>query len=108
MDRPTNTLNELCAVSANEMRQLQQKVQVLEDVVLTVFERGTKPTSQEMQTLQDFDLVSQTLEGMSHFYDKLSEQTAETGEVDLAEASSILTLEKLRQRLTQGDNSTVL
>lgn len=104
MSRSENAINDLCAVSAREMRQLQEKVQVLEDVVLTVFERGTKPNSQEIRALQDFDLVSQTLAGMSNFFDKLRAHNEETGSADLDHASAVVTLEKLRQRLRdQGD-----
>lgn len=99
MSKPENAINDLCAVSAREMRQLQEKVQVLEDVVLTVFERGTKPNSQEIRMLQDFDLVSQTLAGMSSFFEKLREQNNEHGVADLTKASATVTLEKLRSRL---------
>ncbi|SCZ50205.1 hypothetical protein [Epibacterium ulvae] len=102
MEDPVNTINELCAVSAKEMRDLQQKVQILEDVVFTVFERGTKPTSKEFQALQDFDLVSQTLAGMSQFYDRVGELAEETGTADLVQASEALTLEKLRNRLSSN------
>ncbi len=99
MDNSENPINDLCAVSAREMRQLQQKVQVLEDVVLTVFERRTKPNSQEMRALQDFDLVSQTLAGMSDFFDTLRDQTDNAGSANLECAIEKITLEKLRLRL---------
>ncbi len=100
MDGPENAIDDLCAVSAREMRQLQQKVQVLEDVVLTVFERGTKPNSQEIRALQDFDLVSQTLDGMSTFFETLRTQSAKTGAADITQASESVNLEKLRHRLS--------
>lgn len=99
MADPENAIDDLCAVSAREMRQLQQKVQVLEDVVLTVFERGTKPNSAEIRALQDFDLVSQTLAGMSLFFEQLREQNIRLGIADLQSASESVTLEKLRKRL---------
>lgn len=108
MKHSENAINDLCAVSAREMRQLQEKVQVLEDVVLTVFERGTKPNSQEIRALQDFDLVSQTLAGMSDFFEKLRAHNEESGIADLEHASESVTLEKLRKRLrTQSDPAEV-
>lgn len=106
MDHPENAINDLCAVSAREMRQLQEKVQVLEDVVLTVFERGTKPNSQEIRALQDFDLVSQTLDGMSKFFETLREHANQTGEANLEHASESVTLEKLRHRLRSTSSPT--
>ncbi|MBT8155487.1 hypothetical protein KMP13_16760 [Epibacterium ulvae] len=106
MSGPENAINDLCAVSAREMRQLQEKVQVLEDVVLTVFERGTKPNSQEIRALQDFDLVSQTLAGMWSFFETLREQNVETGSADIDHASAGVTLEKLRLRLRDHGDPT--
>lgn len=106
MSNSENAINDLCAVSAREMRQLQEKVQMLEDVVMTVFERGTRPTSKEISALQDFDLVSQTLAGMSGFYEKLQEQNSQTGVADLGKASETVTLEKLRNRLRMSSTTT--
>ncbi len=99
MEHPDKALRDLCAVSAWEMQQLKSKIQELEDVALTVMERGTRPTSAELKALQDFDLVIQTLAGLSGFYDRVQKQVSEAGPADLPAAAKGVTLEKLRNRL---------
>jgi hypothetical protein len=99
MERPGKALSELCAASAWEMEQLGRQMQTLEDVVLDVLERGTPPTSQELRSLQDFDLVIQTLAGLSGFYQRVQAQVDESGPADLPAAAAGVTLEKLRDRL---------
>lgn len=81
------------------MQQLKAKIEELEDVALTVLERGTRPTSKELQSLQDFDLVIQTLAGLSGFYDRVQKQVDEAGPADLPTAAKGVTLERLRDRL---------
>jgi len=83
------------------MRQLYSKVQTLEDVVHDIFDRGTKPTRQETQSLQDFDLVMQTLAGMASFFEKVETQIMDTGEADIQAATETVTLQKLRERLRE-------
>ncbi len=99
MERPGKALSELCAASAWEMEQLGRQMQALEDVVLDILERGTAPTSQELRSLQDFDLVIQTLAGLSGFYKRVQEQVDDAGPADLPAAAAGVTLEKLRDRL---------
>lgn len=99
MERPGKALSELCAASAWEMEQLGRQMQTLEDVVLDVLERGTPPTSQELRALQDFDLVIQTLAGLSGFYKRVQSQVDDSGPADLPAAAAGVTLEKLRDRL---------
>lgn len=99
MEHPGKALSELCAASAWEMEQLRAQMQALEDVVLDVLERGTAPTSQELCSLQDFDLVIQTLAGLSGFYQRVQAQVDESGPADLPAAAAGVTLEKLRDRL---------
>ncbi|MFW8637029.1 hypothetical protein [Cribrihabitans pelagius] len=99
MERPGKALSELCAASAWEMRQLRTQIQALEDVVLDVLERGTAPTSQELRALQDFDLVIQTLAGLSGFFERVQDQVDQSGPADLPSAADGVTLEKLRERL---------
>jgi hypothetical protein len=95
------TISGLSAISAREMRQLYSKVQALEDVVHDIFDRGTKPTRQETQSLQDFDLVMQTLAGMASFYERVEAQVLDTGEADIQAATETVTLQKLRDRLRE-------
>ncbi|WP_417714379.1 hypothetical protein [Pseudophaeobacter arcticus] len=83
------------------MRQLYSKVQTLEDVVHDIFDRGTKPTRQETQSLQDFDLVMQTLAGMASFFEKVETQVLDTGKADIQAATETVTLQKLRDRLRE-------
>lgn len=104
MERPGKALSELCAASAWEMEQLGRQMQTLEDVVLDVLERGTPPTSQELRSLQDFDLVIQTLAGLSGFYKRVQSQVEESGPADLPAAAAGVTLEKLRDRLRAAGN----
>ncbi|MBY6137244.1 hypothetical protein AB9K35_18450 [Leisingera sp. XS_AS12] len=99
MERPGKALSELCAASAWEMEQLGRQMQALEDVVLDILERGTAPTSQELRSLQDFDLVIQTLAGLSGFYKRVQAQVDDAGPADLPAAAAGVTLEKLRDRL---------
>ncbi|AFO89604.1 hypothetical protein D1822_19020 (plasmid) [Phaeobacter inhibens] len=94
-----HTISDLCDVSRAEMKRLQEQVQVLEDTVLTIFERGTPPTREERQSLQDFDLVVQTLAAMVKFYDELRKLAADTGGINLEDSSAVVTLHKLRDRL---------
>jgi len=94
----------LSAISAREMRHLYNKVQTLEDVVHTIFERGTKPSRQEIQSLQDFDLVMQTLSGLAGFYERVESQVLDNGSPNIDEATEAVTLQKLRERLQEiGD-----
>ncbi|MBY6067896.1 hypothetical protein KUW17_14155 [Leisingera aquaemixtae] len=104
MERPDKALGELCAASAWEMEQLRSQMQALEDVVLDVLERGTAPTSQELRSLQDFDLVIQTLSGLSGFYRRVQAQVDEAGPADLPAAAAGVTLEKLRDRLRSASS----
>ncbi len=99
MERPGKALSELCAASAWEMEQLGRQMQALEDVVLDILERGTAPTSQELRSLQDFDLVIQTLAGLSGFYKRVQAQVDDAGPADLPAAAAGVTLETLRDRL---------
>ena len=99
MEHPDKALRDLCAISSWEMQQLKAKIQELEDVALTVLERGTRPTSQELRALQDFDLVIQTLSGLSGFYDRVQDQINASGPADRPAAANGVTLEKLRERL---------
>ena len=96
-----HTISDLCDVSRAEMKRLQQQVQVLEDTVLTIFERGTPPTREERQSLQDFDLVMQTLAGMASFFEKVETQILDTGKADIQAATETVTLQKLRDRLRE-------
>ncbi|MEP2716260.1 hypothetical protein [Pseudophaeobacter sp.] len=104
MEEQRNTISGLSAISAREMRQLYSKVQALEDVVHDIFDRGTKPNRQETQSLQDFDLVMQTLAGMAGFYERIEAQVLDTGEADLHAATDTVTLQKLRERLREIGN----
>ncbi|WP_264214514.1 hypothetical protein [Leisingera thetidis] len=104
MQHPDKALSELCAASAWEMEQLRSQMQTLEDVVLDVLERGTAPTSQELRSLQDFDLVIQTLAGLSGFYKRVQDQVEESGPADLPAAAAGVTLEKLRDRLRSASS----
>ncbi|KIC35159.1 hypothetical protein [Leisingera sp. ANG-M7] len=104
MEHPDKALGELCAASAWEMEQLRSQMQALEDVVLDVLERGTAPTSQELRSLQDFDLVIQTLSGLSGFYRRVQSQVDESGPADLPAAAAGVTLEKLRDRLRSASS----
>ena len=99
MDQNGKSLTDLCAVSAREMSHLQAQVQKLEDVVFTILESDTKPTSKERQALQDFDVIVQTLAGLAGFFQRLQLQSADSGETDLMQASEAITLQKLRERL---------
>ncbi|MFW8596111.1 hypothetical protein [Cribrihabitans neustonicus] len=86
------------------MRQLRTQIQALEDVVLDVLERGTAPTSQELRALQDFDLVIQTLAGLSGFFERVQDQVDQEGPADLPAAAGGVTLEKLRERLQSASS----
>ena len=99
MDHPDKALKDLCTISSWEMHQLKAKIQELEDVALTVMERGTRPTSAELRALQDFDLVIQTLAGLSGFYERVQDQVEKSGPADLPPAAKGVTLERLRERL---------
>ncbi len=99
MEHPDKALRDLCAISSWEMQQLKAKVEELEDVALTVLERGTRPTSKELKALQDFDLVIQTLAGLSGFYDRVQIQVDSSAPADLPDAAKGVTLERLRERL---------
>ncbi|MFS4583537.1 hypothetical protein [Phaeobacter sp. C3_T13_0] len=100
-----HTISDLCDVSRAEMQRLQKQVQLLEDTVLTVFERGTPPTREERQSLQDFDLVVQTLAAMDKFYGELRKLTMETGAINLVDSSEVVTLHNLRDRLRDPINT---
>lgn len=104
MEEQRDTICGLSAISAREMRQLYSKIQTLEDVVHTIFERGTKPNRQECQSLQDFDLVLQTLAGMAGFYERIETQVLESGQADIHTATDSVTLQKLRERLREIGN----
>ncbi|WP_420849018.1 hypothetical protein [Phaeobacter porticola] len=99
-----HTISDLCDVSRAEMLRLQQQVQALEDTVLTIFERGTPPTREERQSLQDFDLVVQTLAAMVKFYEELRKLAVDTGGINLADSSAVVTLHNLRDRLRNPAN----
>ncbi len=94
-------LDTVYANSAREMRQLQNQIQKLEDTVLTIVERRTPPTSAEIRELQDFDLISQTLGGLSIFFDQLREQVGTQDCTDIIQATEGVTLQKLRDRLRE-------
>lgn len=97
----TKPLDTVYANSAREMRQLQAQVRVLEDSVLDIIERQSRPTSEEIKKLQDFDLIWQTLGGLSIFFDNLREQVTTTDMTDIDRATSSVTLQKLRDRLRE-------
>ncbi|WP_293577763.1 hypothetical protein [Phaeobacter sp.] len=94
---------DLCDVSQAEMLRLLKQVQELEDIVLTVFERGDAPTRAERQSLQDFDLVIQTLAAMGKFYGETGRLAKETDGLNLQAASEVVTLHKLRDRLSDPE-----
>ncbi|WP_271881655.1 hypothetical protein [Phaeobacter italicus] len=94
-----HSIADLCDVSHAEMLRLVGQVQQLEDIVLTMVERGGAPTREERQSLQDFDLVIQTLAAMGKFYGEVGRLTAETGGINLEAGSEVVTLHKLRDRL---------
>jgi len=94
-------LDTVYANSAREMRQLQKQIQQLEDTVLTILERRSPPTSAEIRELQDFDLISQTLGGMSTFFDTLREQVGTEDCTDIDLATDSITLQLLRDRLRE-------
>lgn len=104
METQRDTISGLSAISAREMRALYSKVQTLEDVVHDIFDRGTRPNKQEIQSLQDFDLVLQTLAGMAGFYERVEAQVMEKGQTDIYEATDAVTLQKLRDRLREIGN----
>ncbi|MCG7625408.1 hypothetical protein [Epibacterium sp. Ofav1-8] len=100
-DKSSKPLDTVYANSAREMRQLQSQIQQLEDTVLTIVERRTPPTSAEIRELQDFDLISQTLGGLSVFFDKLREQVGTEDCTNIDQATESVTLQKLRDRLRE-------
>lgn len=97
----TKSLDAVYANSAREMRQLQDQIRKLEDSVLDIIERQSRPTSDEIKKLQDFDLVWQTLGGLSTFFDKLREQVTKEDQMDIDLATDSVTLQKLRDRLRE-------
>jgi hypothetical protein len=97
----TKPLDTVYANSAREMRQLQVQVRALEDAVLDIIERQSRPTSDEIKKLQDFDLIWQTLGGLSNFFDNLREQVTTEDMTDIDRATSTVTLRKLRDRLRE-------
>ena len=97
----TKPLDTVYANSARELRQLQAQVRVLEDSVLDIIERQSRPTSDEIKKLQDFDLIWQTLGGLSIFFDNLREQVTTDDITDIDRATSSVTLQKLRDRLRE-------
>ncbi|MCJ8333620.1 MAG: hypothetical protein MJH10_05130 [Epibacterium sp.] len=97
----TKPLDTVYANSAREMRQLQVQVRALEDAVLDIIERQSRPTSDEIKKLQDFDLIWQTLGGLSNFFDNLREQVTTEDITDIDRATSTVTLRKLRDRLRE-------
>ncbi|NIZ13828.1 hypothetical protein [Phaeobacter sp. HF9A] len=99
--KSSKPLDTVYANSAREMRQLQRQIQQLEDTVLTIVERRTPPTSSEIRELQDFDLISQTLGGMSIFFDKLRDQVGTEDCTDIDLATEGVTLQRLRDRLRE-------
>jgi len=99
MDDISNSLTNLCAISAREMTQLQAKVQGLEDAVFSIIEGDGEPSNKDRQALQDFDLVMQTLAGLAGYFQRLQLQTADSGSTDLMLATEAVTLQKLRDRL---------
>lgn len=100
-DGHTKPLDTVYANSAREMRQLQAQLRVLEDSVLDIIERQSRPTSEEIKKLQDFDLIWQTLGGLSVFFDNLREQITSTDITDIDRATASVTLQKLRDRLRE-------
>jgi len=94
-------LDTVYANSAREMRQLQNQIRQLEDAVMTIVERRTPPTSAEIRELQDFDLISQTLGGLSTFFDKLREQVGTDDCTNIDQATESVTLQRLRDRLRE-------
>lgn len=100
-DQSSKPLDTVYANSAREMRQLQSQIQQLEDTVLTIVERRTPPTSAEIRELQDFDLISQTLGGLSTFFDTLREQVGTEDCTNIDQATEGVTLQKLRDRLRE-------
>lgn len=96
---PINPMPELCAVTAREMVQLQSQIESIEDSVLAIIKRSGSLTKDDRKTLQDFDLVIQTLSGLTGFFERLEKQAAETGQADLTVASEAITLRKLKDRL---------
>ena len=94
-------LDRVYANSAREMRQLQSQVHKLEDAVMEIVERRGSLSSAEIKELQDFDLVSQTLGGLSTFFDKLREQVGSEESTDIELATQGVTLQKLRDRLRE-------
>ncbi|MFP3385038.1 MULTISPECIES: hypothetical protein [Tritonibacter] len=99
--KSSKPLDTVYANSAREMRQLQSQIQQLEDTVLTIVERRTPPTSAEIRELQDFDLISQTLGGLSTFFDSLREQVGTQDCTDINLATQDVTLQLLRDRLRE-------
>lgn len=97
----TKSLDAIYANSAREMRQLQEQVRVLEDSVLDIIERQSRPTRDEIKKLQDFDLLWQTLGGLSIFFDNLREQVTQEDQMDIDQATNSVTLQKLRDRLRE-------
>lgn len=100
-DGHIKTLDAVYANSAREMRQLQEQIRELEDTVLDIFERQSRPTSNEIKKLQDFDLIWQTLGGLSNFFDNLREQVSKDDSTDIDRATNSVTLQKLRDRLRE-------
>ena len=100
-DGHTKPLDTVYANSAREMRQLQAQVRVLEDSVLDIIERQSRPTSDEINKLQVFDLIWQTLGGLSIFFDSLRDQVTTADITDIDRATSSVTLQKLRDRLRE-------
>ena len=81
---------------------------------LKKFADGLKPTcspanidlcdeeqTAEIKKLQDFDLIWQTLGGLSNFFDNLREQVTTEDMTDIDRATSTVTLRKLRDRLRE-------
>jgi hypothetical protein len=99
MLQPPYSFPDLCAASAREMLSMQSQIQTLEDAVFDILDRGQALSSADRKSLQDFDLVIQTLGGMARFYTDLQLQSEKTGTSCIAEASEDITLEKLKVRL---------
>ncbi len=96
---PINPMPDLCAVTSREMVQLQSQIESIEDAVLAIIKRSGALTSDDRKTLQDFDLVIQTLAGLTGFFERLEKQVSETGQADMVLASEAITLRKLKDRL---------
>lgn len=82
---------------APEVKRVRDLAIALEDVLIQVLSSkgGALPSGQQSRTLQDLDLMVQTLEALEDVLEKLGSQTAP----DLAVAAAGVKLEALKSRL---------